>query len=74
VPLSDEAGKRIRGKEQRKTAELALARIKLSGKWRPTAEPARTGEWLVARVCAEYLGYCERGAASGAVSDGHLDM
>jgi integrase len=73
VPLTDEAGKRIRGKEQRKTAELALTRIKLSGEWRPTAEPAQSGEWLVARVCAEYLGYCERGVASGAVSDGHRD-
>jgi len=28
-------------------------------------------EWLVARVCSEYLQYCERGVASGAISPSH---
>ncbi len=39
VPLLDEIGKQIRGKDNRPAAELALARVKVSGQWRPTAEP-----------------------------------
>ena len=31
VPLEDMDGKRVRGKENRKAAELALARVKLAG-------------------------------------------
>jgi len=73
VPLTDEDGKRIRGKENEKAADVALARVKLAGQWRPTAEPAKRGEWLVARVCSEYIGYCDRGVAAGTVSDGHRE-
>ena len=73
VPLVDEDGKRVRGKENRKAAELALARVKLAGQWRPTAAPASGGEWLIARVCSEYIKYCERGVATGTVSDGHRE-
>jgi hypothetical protein len=39
VPLVDEDGKQIRGKDNRQAAELALARVKVAGRWRPTAEP-----------------------------------
>ena len=73
VPLLDEDSKRIRGKENRKAAELALARVKLAGKWRPTAEPAEEGQWLVARVCSEYLQYCEGGVVNGSISEGYRD-
>ena len=73
VPLLDEDGKRIRGRENRKAAELALARVKLAGKWRPTAEPAAEGQWLVAKVCSEYLQYCERGVVNGSISEGYRD-
>jgi len=72
VPLFDEDGKRICGIEKKKEAQLALARIQLSGDWQPEAErPAAPTEWIVAKVCSEYLQYCARGEASGSVSKGH---
>ena len=56
VALFDEDGNRIRGVENKQAAQLALARVKLGGKWQPTAEqPAQPQEWLVARVCSEYI-------------------
>jgi integrase len=73
VPLVDEDGKRIRGQDSRKAAELALARVKLAGRWRPTAEPAGETEWVVAKVCSEYLQYCKRGEAAGTISAGYRD-
>lgn len=71
VPLFDERGQRIRGKDQKPAAELALARVKVNGKWRPTAVVTRDPQWLVARVCSDYLQYCERGVASGTISADH---
>lgn len=71
ISLFDERGRRIRGKESRPLAELALARLKVSGKWRVPVLPSSNGEWLVARVCSEYLQYCERGVASGSISADH---
>ncbi len=73
VPLLDENGKRIRGKDNRQTAELALARVKLARQWRPAAEPVTEGEWLVAKVCSEYIEYCERGVANDTISEGYCD-
>lgn len=69
IPLLDEDGKRIRGKDNRQAAELALARIKASGKWRPTSEPTKEGQWIVARVCSEYIQHCEHRVAAGTMSD-----
>ncbi len=60
VPLLDETGKRIRGKANKTAAELALARIKLSGDWQPTSAVPTGGEWLVARVCSEFIQHCRR--------------
>ena len=73
VRLFDEDGKGIRGKENRAVADLALARMKASGRWRPTAEPAQEGEWIVAEVCSKYIEYCRRGASNGSISEGHCD-
>ena len=73
VALVDEEGKRIRGKDNRQVAELALARVKVAGTWRPTPEPASQREWLVARVCSEYIQYCQRGVAGGTISEGYRD-
>ena len=42
VPLFDEHGERIRGKENKEAAELALARERLS--W-ATEGPSGNGEW-----------------------------
>jgi integrase len=33
--------------------------------------PLASGEWVVAKVCSEYIQYCERGVISGAVSAEH---
>jgi integrase len=74
VPLVDEDGKRIRGKEHKKAAQLALARVKLAGRWRPTAAPAKVGQWSVAKVCSEYLHDCHRRLAAGAVSKDYHDQ
>ena len=72
LPLFDEAGQRIRGQENQEAAELALARVKLSGDGWPTTSPSN-GTWIVARVCSEYIQYCERGLAKGTISKGHRD-
>ena len=31
------------------------------------------GQWLVARVCSEYIQYCQRGVANGSISKSHHD-
>ena len=73
VALFDAEGQRIRGKENKEAAELALAKEKLSWETGDTdARPAH-GQWLVAGVCSEYLQYCQRGLANGAISKGHRD-
>ena len=70
MPLFDEAGARIRGLDGRNSAEQALARVQLSGEHNVQASPAEQ-DWIVARVCSDYLEYCRRGVASGAVSQGY---
>lgn len=53
---------------------MALARIRLSGEpASPPAGPVPDGEWLVARVCSEYLQYCERAVQRNDLSRGHLE-
>lgn len=74
VPLFDEDGSRIRGEANKAAAQLAMARIKLGQGWHPDAPPTPPEEWIVARVCSEYLQYCERALSRGAMSHGHWDM
>lgn len=51
---------------------MARARLAATDASTPAAvEPPET--WLVAQVCSEYLQYCERGLASGAVSRSHQE-
>ena len=71
VPLFDEEGERIRGKENKEAAELALAREKLT--WEDGGEQGAGNDspWLVVRVCSEYIQYCERGAVNGTISENH---
>jgi integrase len=70
MPLFDKQGERIRGKDRREEADTALAREKLT--WQTEHDGAvGGGEWLVARVCSEYLQYCERSVAKGDMSDSH---
>jgi len=70
MPLFDEQGERIRGKESKDAAELALAREKLS--WADDTSETN-GPWLVAKVCSEYISYCERGLAAGSISKSHRE-
>lgn len=71
VALYDEDGQQIRGEENKQAAQMALARVKVSGDWHPEAEPETPEEWLVARGCSEYIQYCERGVINGTISEGH---
>lgn len=73
VALFDERGERIRGERNKVAAEVALAREKLS--WtEASGEPLGSqGPWIVARVCSDYLQYCERGLAKGTISRSHRD-
>jgi len=70
--LFDEQGNRIRGIENRQVAELAFARARIAEDSGTAGETAADAQrWLVAKVCSEYLQYCERGVANGTVSQGH---
>jgi hypothetical protein len=60
IPLFDEEGARVRGKDNKDKARLALARVRLAEQGELPAGLAAGGEWLVARVCSEYIQYCDR--------------
>jgi integrase len=70
LPLFDERGQRIRGRDKKEAAELALAKEKLSREGEAAGTPGG-GEWLVARVCSDYLQYCQRGVTNGTISQTH---
>ena len=54
IALFDDQGDRIRGKENKEAARVALARIKLADELNPPSPP--TGDkWTVAKVCDAYL-------------------
>lgn len=73
VPLFDENGQRLRGAENRESAEQALARVRLSDE--PNGHAGATAQdWIVARVCSDYLQYCERSVKAGSMSRGHWDQ
>ena len=74
VPLADKNGKRLRGKHNYQAAQLALARVKVAGHWRPAAEPAAEGEWLVAKVCSRFIQYCEQRLETGTISEDYCDQ
>jgi integrase len=73
VRLLDEDNRPIRGKDNLHVAELALARVKASGNWRPTVEAESKDPWLVAKVCSRYIEHCEQRAANGALSAEYRD-
>jgi hypothetical protein len=69
MPLFTEDGRRIRGHNNQEAAVQALARAMVAG----TNEggfPSQE-DWGVARVCSEYLQYCEMRRAAGAMSKSH---
>ncbi|WP_166821978.1 tyrosine-type recombinase/integrase [Thalassoroseus pseudoceratinae] len=67
VRLYDEAGRPIRGQDNRQAAELALARVKAAGNWRPSPEHAPENQWQVAKICSHYIDYCQQRAAAGTI-------
>jgi integrase len=73
MPLFDEEGQRVRGQENKEAADLALARAKLTDDGDGVGEAILPREWVVAKVCSEYLQYCERGLANGTISKSHRD-
>ena len=73
VPLFDDQGQRFRGLDQKTQANLALAKILLTKDPGSGASGVPPEAWLVAKVCSDYLQYCERGLAQGTLSKGHRD-
>lgn len=71
VALFDEKGQRIRGKENKQAAEIALARERITWESETGSNPVASQPWLVARICSEYLVYTERSLADGSVSEGY---
>lgn len=61
IPLFDETGERIRGKEGKEVASVALARIKVADELNTPAS-APSNEWTVAKVCDVYLADLHRSA------------
>ena len=53
--------------------DAKLAREKLCWETEVDGPSAGSGQWLVARVCSEYIRYCERGLVHGTISKGHRD-
>ena len=61
MSLFDEKGERIRGKESKEAARVALARINVADELN-TPAPAPSNEWTVAKVCDVYLADLHRSA------------
>jgi len=70
IPLFDENGQRIRGRGNQEAAETAMAKATVANETAPAGTPRRD-QWLVAKVCSEYLQYCDRGVANNTISEGH---
>ncbi|MFC1597663.1 tyrosine-type recombinase/integrase [Planctomycetota bacterium] len=71
VPLVDDNGNRIRGKDNKEAAQVALARVKLSRAMEMGQAPEAEGPGLVAKACSVYLQHCEKALASGTGSRSH---
>jgi hypothetical protein len=71
IALFDEQGERIKGLAKKLEAEQALAKVKIGlADNGPGFTPE--GDWIVARVCSDYIQYCERGVPKGTTTAGHL--
>ncbi len=68
--MFDDDGAWIKGLTNRLAAERSLAKIKVTLA-DEGPQGVINGEWIVARVCSEYLQYCDRAVAKGALSIGH---
>lgn len=72
VALFDEHGERIRGTENKEAAELALAKEKLTWGNEAELQPGDSRP-VVAKVCSDYIQYCEQGLQKGEISRSHCD-
>ncbi len=72
MPLFDEDGDRIRGRDNQDAAEQALSRVKVAGELQDGQVSHQ--DWIVARVCSEYLLHCERSVAAGLMTKKHLTL
>lgn len=73
MPLFDEHGGRIQGKENKIAAEVALAKEKLTWADEDDAAVIGSGQWLVARVCSDYNQSCQKRAAKRIITDEYRD-
>jgi len=73
VRLLDEDQRPIRGAENRQAAELALARVKVAGNWRPTPDGPDNEGWVVAKVCSTFIEHCDRRVEHGTISREYRD-
>ena len=73
VPLFDEDGNRIRGKENKEKAQLALARIRIAQQDGEPQIPQTDDQWTVARVCSLYIDQCKNAYENGTGSFGQFD-
>lgn len=73
VRLLDERRRPIRGQGRRSDAELALARIKAAGEWRPASTTADREQHSVVSVCSEFVTHCQQRAAKGAIGAEYRD-
>jgi len=71
VALFDDSGERIRGKENKQAAEIALAKEKITWTTEESGLAIGGGQQLVARICSDYLQYCEQGLQKGTISKSH---
>ena len=69
VPLFDDDGQRIRGKDNKDGARPVLARVKPSEQGERPAAPPAVRDWGAARVRSEYIQYC-RGRRTGPPAPG----
>ena len=77
-PLLDDQGKRIRGRDGKQAAQLAIARLLIKHGLAPTPEiepsqPTADAVWPVARVCSKYVAHCARAVAAGKMHPEHRD-
>jgi hypothetical protein len=73
MPLLDENGERICGKENKESAEVALAKERLNWADDGDASSFGNGQLLVARVYSENVQYCQKDLLKGQISERHRD-
>ena len=73
MALLDENGERIRGREKEEAVEVAPAKEKLSWTYDSDASTIGNNQWLIARVCSDYIQYCEYVLLKGQISKNRRD-